>query len=166
MPTAWKFKSLLFVVCLITAGMPTRGGARPFGHDQKEQTAKADADSQEETAEEDLAPAALQFDVSNVSPLIRELYQATRESKEQPILESLARAKKLLEDGSDVKATDAQGRTALHWGVFGSSYSKKGKILVAYEEIADGLIGRGVDINDEDVYQDTALDYLVYSPQL
>jgi hypothetical protein len=33
-----------------------------------------------------------------------------------------------------------------------------------YEEIADALIGRGVNINREDMYQDTALDYLIYSP--
>ncbi|HEV3208322.1 MAG TPA: hypothetical protein VGZ28_15335 [Terriglobales bacterium] len=70
----------------------------------------------------------------------------------------------MLDEGADVKATDEQGRTALHWAVFGSSYSTKDKILVAYEEIADELIGRGVDINREDVYQDTALDYLLYSP--
>src|ERR1700751_962790 len=40
----------------------------------------------------------------------------------------------------------------------------KPKIEVAYEEIADALIARGVDINKEDVYNDTALDYLLYSP--
>ena len=69
-----------------------------------------------------------------------------------------------MDDGADVKATDAQGRTALHWTIFGSSYNTKPSILVAYEEIADALIARGVDINREDVYQDTALDYLLYSP--
>jgi LssY C-terminus/Ankyrin repeats (many copies) len=106
----------------------------------------------------------VQLDVSNVSPLIRELYQATRETKEQDILAHLAQAKTLLESGADVKATDAQGRTALHWAVFGSSYNTKPKVVVAYEEIADALIERGVDINREDAYQDTALDYLLYSP--
>jgi ankyrin repeat protein len=69
-----------------------------------------------------------------------------------------------LDDGADVKATDAQGRTALHWTIFGSSYNVKATILVAYEQIADALITRGVDINREDIYQDTALDYLLYSP--
>ena len=106
----------------------------------------------------------MQLDVSNVSSLIRELYQATRETKEQDILAHLAQAKTLLESGADVKATDAQGRTALHWAVFGSSYNTKPKVVVAYEEIADALIERGVDINREDAYQDTALDYLLYSP--
>lgn len=69
-----------------------------------------------------------------------------------------------MDDGADVKATDAQGRTALHWTIFGSSYNVKTSILVAYEQIADALITRGVEINREDVYQDTALDYLLYSP--
>jgi ankyrin repeat protein len=52
------------------------------------------------------------------------------------ILAKLGQAKKLLADGADVKATDSQGRTALHWTVFGSSYNTKTKIIVAYEEIA------------------------------
>ncbi|HZC35218.1 MAG TPA: LssY C-terminal domain-containing protein, partial [Chthoniobacterales bacterium] len=132
---------------------------------QEPQTPSAESpDSQQEPAEEELAPAALQLDVSNDSPLIRELYQATRETKEQPILAHLAESKKLIDGGADVKATDAQGRTALHWAVFGSSYNTKPKIVVAYEEIADSLIDRGVEINREDTYQDTALDYLLYSP--
>ena len=46
----------------------------------------------------------------------------------------------------------------------GSSYNIKPKVLVAYEEIADELIQKGVDLNKEDVYQDTALDYLLYAP--
>jgi ankyrin repeat protein len=106
----------------------------------------------------------VQLDVSNASPLIRALYQATRETKEKDILGYLALAKKLLDGGADVKAIDAQGRTALHWAIFGSSYNTRPSILVAYEAIADALIGRGVDINREDIYQDTALDYLLYSP--
>lgn len=35
---------------------------------------------------------------------------------------------------------------------------------MAYEEIANALLAGGVDLNREDVYQDTALDYLLYSP--
>ena len=40
----------------------------------------------------------------------------------------------------------------------------KPSVLVAYEEIADMLIQRGIEINGEDNYQDTALDYVLYSP--
>ena len=97
-------------------------------------------------------------------PLLQELYQATRETEEQAVLERLAHIKTLVEGGADLKATDPQGRTALHWAIFGSSYHVKPNILVAYEEIADALIQRGVEINRQDVYQDTALDYLLYSP--
>ncbi len=171
-----KSKTLLLAFCAVIAVIPTTGAPRPLAantpaagepssDDQEKTNAKADskADSQEE-AEEESAPAALEIDVSNSSPLIRELYQATRETKEKAILERLANAKKLLDDGTDVKATDAQGRTALHWTIFGSSYNVKTSILVAYEQIADALITRGVEINREDIYQDTALDYLLYSP--
>jgi hypothetical protein len=118
----------------------------------------------EDPPEDELAPAAVRLDVSKSSVLIQTLYQATRETKEQPILDRLAEAKKLIASGSDLKATDDHGRTALHWAVFGSSYATKPKVLVTYEEVADELIKGGVDINKEDVYQDTALDYLLYAP--
>jgi LssY C-terminus len=168
----------LSLYCLIIAGILAVGSvalpavkargasyAVASAQDQKpEEQDASGADSQGEAAEDELAPAAFAFDISKDSPLIRELYQATRATKEQDILAQLAQAKKLLDDGADVKATDAEGRTALHWAVFGSSYNIKPKVLVAYEEIADTLIARGVDINREDVYQDTALDYLLYSP--
>lgn len=121
-------------------------------------------DEDHEEQDEDLAPAAVQLDVSNDSPLIQALYRATRETKEQGILAQLAQAKSLLDNGADVKATDPSGRTALHWAVMGSSYNIKPKVLVAYEEIADELIQKGVELNREDVYQDTALDYLLYAP--
>ena len=114
---------------------------------------------------EELVEPAVHLDVSHVSPLIQMLYQATRETKEDAILARLADAKKLVST-ADLTATDAQGRTALHWAIFGSSYNTKSRVLVAYEEIADAMIQRGIDINKEDVYQDTALDYLLYSPTL
>ncbi len=70
----------------------------------------------------------------------------------------------MIDSGTDIKGTDAQGRTALHWTVFGSSYSTKPSTLIKYEEIADALVAGGVDINKEDIYQDTALDYSLYAP--
>jgi ankyrin repeat protein len=113
---------------------------------------------------EELAPAAVKLDVSHTSPLIQVLYQATRETKERPTLGRLAEAKRLITNNAQIKAVDAQGRTALHWAVFGSSYTSNPKVLVAYEEIANELIERGVEINREDTYNSTALDYLLYSP--
>ncbi len=118
---------------------------------------------QEAEAEEELAPAAVQLDVSKDSPLVQELYRATRETKDKAILADLAKAKALVAS-ADVKATDPQERTALHWAVFGASYSTNPKVVVAYEQIADALIAGGADINKEDIYNDTPLDYLLYSP--
>ena len=131
--------------------------------DDSAQEADQSVAEQGEEADEDLAPAAVQLDVSQSSPLIQELYRATRETKEKDILARVATAKTLV-DTSDIKATDSQSRTALHWAVFGSSFATKPSVVVAYEEIADQLIAHGVDINHEDVYQDTALDYLLYAP--
>jgi len=125
--------------------------------------AESEQDIQDDSVDEDLAPAAVDLDVSQTSPLIQELYHATRETKEKQILARIANAKSLL-DSADIKATDTQGRTALHWAVFGASYAVKPNVLVAYEDIADSIIQRGVEINREDVYQDTALDYLLYAP--
>ena len=135
-----------------------------FGQ-QSSQTAAADADSgYEEVSDEPLEPAAVQLDISHDSPLIKVLYQATRETKEGPALERLAKSKKLIADKTDVTAVDPQGRTALHWAVFGSSYANKPDILVAYEEVAHALIERGVEINRQDAYNNTAFDYMFYSP--
>jgi hypothetical protein len=118
----------------------------------------------EEVPDEELAPAAVNLDVSQTSPLIQALYQGTRETKEGRILDRLKEAKRLISGDAEIKAVDTQGRTALHWAVFGSSYTTNQKVLVAYEEIANELIGHGIDINREDAYNDTALDYLLYSP--
>jgi hypothetical protein len=121
-------------------------------------------DVPDEPPEDELAPAAVEIDVSHESPLLQVLYKATRETKEKETLARLQEAKALIQSDTDLKAIDPQGRTALHWAIFGSSYSTKPSVTVAYEEIADAMIQRGIDINHEDIYQDTALDYLLYSP--
>lgn len=171
-------RKVTFIVCsisyLMAAGYPPTGtlrawpqgpapGAHP-GEGHAPAIVNAPAELPEETPEDELSPAALQLDLPDASPLIRELYQATRETKEKDILARLQEAKTLIDNGVDVKSTDAQGRTALHWAVFGSSYTTKQKVIVAYEEVADAMIKRGTNINREDIYQNTALDYLLYSP--
>ena len=113
---------------------------------------------------DELAPAALTLDQAGSPPLIRALYQATRETKEQPTLQQIVAAKQILDAGADVNAVDANGRTALHWMIFGASSATKPSILVAYEDVTDDLIRRGVEINRKDSYDQTALDYLLYSP--
>ncbi|HST11390.1 MAG TPA: hypothetical protein VLL05_13520 [Terriglobales bacterium] len=69
----------------------------------------------EEPPEDELAPAAVDIDVSKESELLQSLYKATRETKEKEILGRLNQAKALIQSGADVKETDPQGRTALHW---------------------------------------------------
>lgn len=181
MRPALKPGFLLFAVCclvcarpaLVQASSPTAISAAAGPEQKADRNARKQSqatenesasDAQEESPDEELAPAVLQLDVSRDPPLIQALYQATRETKEEPTLQRLAEAKELIRNGADVKATDEQGRTALHWAVFGASYTTRPKVLVAYEEIADALIQRGVDINHEDSHNDTALDYLLYSP--
>src|SRR5437868_8056637 len=148
--------------------MADKPGAKPSDQPQADTATSSTATLDGQPAEEDepseeLAPAAVQMDVSKVPQLIQALYQATRETKENQILDRLATAKSLIAT-ADLKATDDQGRTALHWAVFGSSYNIKPRVLVAYADSANDLIQRGIEINKEDVYQDTALDYLLYSP--
>jgi hypothetical protein len=179
----WIFVLLSFVV---TTGIPAVPQATAGqGHPAKKTAANVQSDSNDDQAdnnpgekgpgpsaygvpedppEDELAPAAVELDVTKTSPVIQTLYKATRETKEQPIIDRLEEAKKLIEGGTDLKATDDKGRTSLHWAVFGSSYALKPKVLVAHEEVADDLIKGGVDINKEDVYQNTALDYLLYAP--
>ena len=171
-----RFSLLLSTLCLTAVFTQSKSfaraywGATPLGPHSAQGAEKngaatdSDSDYEADPAEAELAPAAVQLDVSNLSPLLQELYQATRETKEQNVLARLARAKALIQGGADLKASDPEGRTALHWAIFGSSYHTKPNILVAYEAIADTLIHGGVDINKQDVYQDTALDYLLYSP--
>jgi hypothetical protein len=142
---------------------PTAGNTKtPNGEKPKVIT---DAQIPDEDADEgELEPAAVDLDQSNTTPLIQELYQATRLTKEKDILDHLNKAQQLVSTGTDIKGTDAQGRTALHWTVFGASYSTKPSTLIKYEEIADALVAGGVEINKEDIYQDTALDYSLYAP--
>src|SRR5262245_22124841 len=162
---------LVFLICSSELASQTAPGTPATTPSQATQAAQSvgppriPADQiPEEVPEDELAPAALKLDLSTAPPIIQALYQATRETKESEILARLEQAKALLERGADLRATDPQGRTALHWAVFGSSYSPQQKVLVAYEDLADAMITRGVDINREDVYQNTALDYLLYSP--
>jgi hypothetical protein len=90
------------------------GGARPY---QQADSADSNIEVPEDVPDDELAPAAVQLDVSNLPPLPQELYQATRETKEQQVLARLAHAKELIEGGADLRATDAKGRTALHWAI-------------------------------------------------
>src|SRR5690242_11537404 len=114
MPATNRLTSALLAIVLATLTSATgktvsvvwSGGyfARSFDAQQSSKEKEATKESQEEAAEE-LAPAAVQLDTSGDSPLIKELYPATRETKEQAILAELSKAKELIESGSDIKST-------------------------------------------------------------
>ncbi len=155
MRTLSALRSLLIIACVAGLGLPAFRPPALFavapqqqGKSQKASGAAPAQDAQEtqdtpdDSVDEEAAPAAVSLDVSKDSPLIRELYQATRETKEKAILPHLQNAKKMVEDGADLSASDEQGRTALHWVIFGSSYNTKTSVIVAYEEIADAMLQR------------------------
>ncbi len=99
-----------------------------------------------------------------VDPLLDAIYQASRQEKSKDSLHHLDQAKQLLAEGARVNATDARGRTALHWTVIGAMYAQDRKLVRAYLDLADLLISRGVTINREDEYGNTALDFQEVSP--
>src|SRR5207237_777241 len=59
-----------------------------------------DQDKENDEEADELAPAALEMDKSADSPLIRKLYEATRETKENNILARLDEATKMMEEGA------------------------------------------------------------------
>jgi hypothetical protein len=173
--TPFAILVILFAVALAPVEELQTYAMASASQDQKQQTAdtqsrerpQADApQDEEETESEELSPASVQLDTSSFPPLILALYQATRETKEKPAVAKLAEVRELIEKGSDVTTTDSSGRTALHWAGMGSSHSTKESLLTAYTEVADKLITRGVPVNHEDVYNNTVLDYLLYSPNI
>jgi hypothetical protein len=156
---------LVFSMSVVTTRAQDAATAPPQ-KDANNTTANSSQDMEdgEELPYGELVPAAVQLDESKASPLIQELYAATRETKVPAIVDDLTKAKGMIDSGADLKATDSLGRTALHWAIFGSSYANKQDTIVAYEEVANDLIQHGVEVNHEDAYNDTALDYLLYSP--
>jgi hypothetical protein len=170
MPTVLRKTSLLLAVSLALTGSAAINTAtaqtKPATTRPESNQSETDSQDTSDTADDELETAAVSLDLSHSSPLIQKLYQATRETKEQDILARLSEAKKLLADGADVKATDQYGRTALHWTVFGSSYNTKPNVIVSYEEMADQLLQKGIDINHEDTYNDTAPRLPPLFPQL
>ncbi len=56
-------------------------------------------DVPEEPPEDEFAPAAVEMDVSQESPLLQVLYKATRETKEKEVLARLDEAKALIQVG-------------------------------------------------------------------
>jgi hypothetical protein len=98
MPTASRVLLLVLGVFLASAGSQAAAPKKPAASakDSQQSTpsgeASDDSDTQD-TPDDELDTAAVTLDVSHSSPLIQKLYQATRETKEQPILDRLTEAK-------------------------------------------------------------------------
>jgi ankyrin repeat protein len=167
-PTAMSLgnQSGLFAFVVLAISWSTGSGlvsAQVTGEENAQEQAQSITETDQLTDDSEVAPP-VDLDMSGAPPLIVALYRSTRETKEPDVLNRIAEARALIESGADVQALGPQGRTALHWVAFGSSSTEKPNILTAYEDIAELLIERGVDINKEDIYQDTPLDYADYSP--
>jgi hypothetical protein len=102
----YVLRSVSVTLCLIAVSTPSIGRARSLqtetepnaGHAtfteraQQPRSAEVSRDIPEDAPDDELAPAAVELDVSHDSPLLQDLYQATRETKEQAILERLKHA--------------------------------------------------------------------------
>src|SRR5262245_6465310 len=89
---------------------------------------KTQGQGETQDGSDELSPAAIQLNGSGDSPLIQTLYQATRQTKEQPTLAKLTEALNLIQQGADIHAKDPNGRTALHWVVMVASPATKASI--------------------------------------
>jgi ankyrin repeat protein len=113
------------------------------------------SDQDEPSAQdEERPPAKKKF--TPAKSLNEALYLSTREDRNTTAY--LDQAKKLLEQGADPKAADAQKRTPLHWAVIGAMYADR-KQASSYLDIAELLIAQGAEVNAEDRYGNTPLDY-------
>ncbi len=102
-------------------------------------------------------PAVAQQPASALA-LIDSIRQAGRPQKAAASLEFLGAAEKLL-PASDVTAVDSRKRTALHWCVLSAQSASGTALLEAYGRLVEDLLVAGADINAEDAYGNTPLDY-------
>ncbi|MBC7933142.1 MAG: ankyrin repeat domain-containing protein, partial [Rubrivivax sp.] len=85
------------------------------------------------------------------------LYLSSREDRHTVAYLDQARTM-LAQPNTDAKAADDKGRTPLHWAVIGAMYADK-KQIAAYCDVAELLIAGGTEVNAEDAYGNTPLDY-------
>lgn len=97
--------------------------------------------------------------ITQSSSLIDALYQASRKDSEKDSDPLLQKAQELIAQNADVKATDDRRRAALHWAVIGAIYAKNEKQVATYLALISQIINRGANINSEDEFGATPLDY-------
>src|SRR5262245_61203838 len=90
------------------------------------------------------------------------IYLASRPDRHT--LPYLEQAKSFIEQGASPKVVDQRGRTPLHWAVLGGIYADNRKLIAAYTDVAELLIGAGADVNVEDQFGNSPMDYQDLSP--
>jgi hypothetical protein len=88
------------------------------------------------------------------------LYQAARSRNVKEARKLLDQAATLISQGDGVHERDVNGRTPLHWTAIGAAGTTDSKLLDAYAEITDALIGHGVDVNRRDDLGLAPMDWL------
>ena len=129
-----------------------------LGFDSKVYGQEEDIPLPQETPEK--PPVKKQF--TPAKSLNEALYLASR--PDRYTLPYIEQAKSLLEQGADPKAADERGRTPLHWAVIGGIYADNKQLVAAYTDIAELLIGSGAEVNAEDRFGNSPMDYQERSP--
>jgi LssY C-terminus len=95
--------------------------------------------------------------------LIDVIRQAGREKTAAAFLQQIEAADKLV-PSADMAAVDARKRTALHWSVLSGQSASSAQAKDACRRLVEDLLAAGADVNAEDAYGNTPLDYQVRSP--
>jgi hypothetical protein len=95
--------------------------------------------------------------------LIDAIRQAGRERSAAAFLQQIEAADALV-PSADVAAVDSRKRTALHWSVLSAHSSSSAKLNDACRRLIEDLLAAGADVNAQDAYGNTPLDYQQRSP--
>lgn len=122
---------------------------------------KTPAATAESTSGSSGAPPSEQQHVAAKTPetLPEVLREAARQKKSKESRALLEDATEKVNAGAKVDQVGEQNRTALHWIAIGTSQSKDKKLLEDYRRLAELLIDRDANVNAEDKYGNTPLDW-------
>jgi hypothetical protein len=96
--------------------------------------------------------------------LIEALQQAGRQKHGGESRRYVELAQKLV-NASDMESTDSNKRTALHWCVLSAQSASNPKLREAYAGLIEEILSAGAEVNAQDSYGNTPLDYQHSGPQ-